>query len=80
VRDILTDPIDHAMVEAVNHIGHVMQLTTIAEYVESDAILTQVKALGVDYAQGFAIDRPMPLDKCLGRMNTLDKMDALGHT
>jgi EAL domain-containing protein (putative c-di-GMP-specific phosphodiesterase class I) len=69
VRDILTDPIDLAMVEAINHVGHVMKLTTIAEYVESDAILAQLKTLGVDYAQGFAIDLPQPLDACLGTLD-----------
>jgi len=70
VRDILTDPIDRAMVEAINHIGHIMQLTTIAEYVENTDLLAEVQALGVDYAQGFGIDLPEPLDECLNRMDT----------
>jgi diguanylate cyclase (GGDEF)-like protein/PAS domain S-box-containing protein len=70
VRDILTDPIDRAMVGAINDIGHVMHLTTIAENVENDAILAEVKALGVDYAQGFGIDRPIPLAECLEQADT----------
>ena len=61
VRDMLTDKIDCAMVEAINHIGHVMGMQTVAEYVESEAILIKLKELGVDYAQGFSIHRPEPL-------------------
>jgi diguanylate cyclase (GGDEF)-like protein/PAS domain S-box-containing protein len=61
VRDMLTDKIDCAMVEAINHIGHVMGMQTVAEYVENEAILYKLKELGVDYAQGFGIHRPEPL-------------------
>ena len=61
VKDIETDPIDLAMVQAINAIGHVMGLKTIAEYVSSEAILERVRDIGVDYAQGFHIGEPMPL-------------------
>lgn len=58
VRDMGADPINLAMVEAINHLGHVMGIQTIAEYVESREVLEKLRALGVDYAQGFAIQRP----------------------
>ncbi|MEY3297293.1 MAG: hypothetical protein RLZZ597_553 [Cyanobacteriota bacterium] len=61
VKDMVNDPIDSAMVEAISHIGHVMGLKTVAEYVENDAILQCIKTLGVDYAQGFGIAKPAPL-------------------
>ncbi len=61
VRDIESDPVDYAMVEAINRIGHLLGLETIAEYVESDAILARVAALGVDLVQGFALGRPRPV-------------------
>lgn len=61
VRDMVSNPVDHAMVEAINRIGHVMQLRTVAEFVEDDTILGQLRALGVDYGQGFGLDRPRPL-------------------
>lgn len=61
VRDMLTDPIDFAMVEAIIRIGHVMGLKTIAEYVESEAIMHRLAELGVDYVQGFGMHRPEPL-------------------
>jgi len=49
-------------VRAINEIGHVLGIATIAEFVESEAILEKLKALGVDYAQGYAIARPAPID------------------
>ncbi|MGH2500836.1 MAG: EAL domain-containing protein, partial [Candidatus Limnocylindria bacterium] len=66
VKDMVRDPIDHAMVEAIHRIGHVMGLETIAESVESETILARLKTIGVDYAQGYAVGRPRPLRK-LGR-------------
>ncbi len=61
VRNMLNDPVDRAMVESINRIGHLMGLRTIAEYVESDQILEQLIDMGVDYAQGFGIVKPSPL-------------------
>jgi diguanylate cyclase (GGDEF)-like protein/PAS domain S-box-containing protein len=58
VRDMAVDPIDQAMVEAINHIGHVMQIETIAEFVENDMVLTVLRKIGVDYAQGYGIESP----------------------
>ena len=62
VRDMLSDPIDNAMVEAINQIGHVMGKRTIAEYVEHEGILERLREIGVDYAQGFGISVPKPFD------------------
>jgi diguanylate cyclase (GGDEF)-like protein/PAS domain S-box-containing protein len=61
VRDMLTDPMDAAMVASINQIGHVMGLQTIAEFVENKEILEQLRKSGVDYAQGYAIHKPEPL-------------------
>ena len=61
VKDLATDAIDRAMVEAVHRIGHIMGLQTIAEWVESDAILEKLRGIGVDYCQGYAIGEPRPL-------------------
>jgi len=60
VKDIVDDPIDFAMVQAINQIGHVMGLRTTAEFVENDAILTRLREIGVDYAQGYGIHKPEP--------------------
>jgi EAL domain-containing protein (putative c-di-GMP-specific phosphodiesterase class I) len=61
VKDILEDPIDRAMVKAINDIGHTMGLKTIAEFVENEGILRELHALGVDFAQGYGISPPCPL-------------------
>lgn len=58
VRDMAEDPIDYAMVDAINRIGHVMGIRTIAEFVEDDAVLEALRGLGVDYAQGYWIAAP----------------------
>ncbi len=55
VRDIATNDINRAMVSAINEVGHVMGIKTIAEFVESPEVLRTVKAIGIDFAQGFAI-------------------------
>ncbi len=60
VKDMVDDPIDKAMVRSINDIGHVMGMKTIAEFVETDAIMEQVKEVGVDYAQGYSIGKPTP--------------------
>lgn len=61
IKDLADDPIDRAMVEAINQIGHVMKLETIAEFVESKEILSKLHEIGVDYAQGFGIAPPTRL-------------------
>jgi diguanylate cyclase (GGDEF)-like protein len=62
VRDITSNRIDRAMVQAINQIGHVLGMKTIAEHVETDEILAMVKEMGVDYAQGYATGRPSLMD------------------
>lgn len=60
VKDIINDPIDKAMVESINKIGHVMGMKTIAEFVENDQIKIMLEDLGVDYVQGYGIGKPEP--------------------
>jgi EAL domain-containing protein (putative c-di-GMP-specific phosphodiesterase class I) len=51
------------MVDIINQLGHVMGLKTIAEFVENEDILKCLGELGVDYAQGYHIGRPVSLDE-----------------
>lgn len=60
VKAMLDNDMDSAIVEAINNIGHIAGLQTIAEYVENDAIMQRLRALGVDFAQGWAVHRPEP--------------------
>ncbi len=61
VKDILEDKVDWTMVKSINEVGHVMNKKTIAEFVENQAIFDLLKSLGVDYAQGYGIAKPVPL-------------------
>jgi diguanylate cyclase (GGDEF)-like protein/PAS domain S-box-containing protein len=66
VKDIVSDTMDHAMVEAINQLGHIVGVSTIAEFVENAEILAHLERLGVDYAQGFGVHKPEPLERFLG--------------
>jgi diguanylate cyclase (GGDEF)-like protein len=68
VRDILKDPRAESMVQAIAHLARSMGLVTVAEYVETDEIRLRVATLGVDYGQGFAIARPVPLTETLAEL------------
>jgi EAL domain-containing protein (putative c-di-GMP-specific phosphodiesterase class I) len=50
-----------AMVEAIHRLGHVMGLRTIAEWVENGETLEKLRAMNVDYAQGFYVAPPTPM-------------------
>ena len=63
VRDMPYDPIDEAMVKAINEIGHVMGIKTVAEQVENSAVLAAALASGVDFLQGLEIGKPVPLSE-----------------
>lgn len=58
VRDMATDPVSRSIVEAINDVGHALGMRTIAESVETDEVLQELKKLGVDYAQGVALGAP----------------------
>lgn len=65
VRDIATDAVSLAMVRSIHEIGCLMGKATVAEFVESPAILALLRGLDVHYAQGYAVGHPMPLDQLL---------------
>ena len=68
VKDIATDPIDFAMVKSISEIGHVMGMQMIAEFVENKEILDKLASIHVDYAQGYGIKRPAPLNEIIQRI------------
>ncbi len=63
VRDVLEDELDFALVRSINEIGRLMNMQTIAEYVETPEILERIRHLGITSVQGFAVDIPKPLSK-----------------
>jgi EAL domain-containing protein (putative c-di-GMP-specific phosphodiesterase class I) len=68
VRDVLKDPKAESTIQAIAQLARAMSLTTVAEYVETDEIRYRIAKLGVDYAQGFAIGRPLPIGDVLEQL------------
>jgi diguanylate cyclase (GGDEF)-like protein/PAS domain S-box-containing protein len=68
IRDMLHDRADHAMVASIHQLAHLLGIKTVAEYVENDAILAAVAALGIDYAQGYGIAAPTDLAAALATL------------
>lgn len=62
VRNMLNDPMDQAIVEACNKIAHSAGLITVAEFVENTAIEDRLREMGVDFGQGYGIEKPKPID------------------
>jgi EAL domain-containing protein (putative c-di-GMP-specific phosphodiesterase class I) len=61
VKEILHDPIDREMVRSINEIGHLTGKRTIAEFAENQEIITMLRGMGIDYAQGYGVSEPKRL-------------------
>ena len=61
MREVLKDARAESMVRAIAQLARSMSITTVAEYIETEAISARIAELGVDYGQGFAIGKPIPL-------------------
>ena len=66
VTHMSEQPMDRAIVEAINHIGHIAGKQTIAEFVESEEIISQLRQIGVDYIQGYALEIPRAIEAKTG--------------
>jgi diguanylate cyclase (GGDEF)-like protein/PAS domain S-box-containing protein len=78
VRDIPSNSVNRAMVEAIHHVAHVMGILTVAEFVESGAVLDRLRHIGVDFAQGYGIGKPEPLEAFLETERTAGAQPAAG--
>jgi diguanylate cyclase (GGDEF)-like protein/PAS domain S-box-containing protein len=61
ISHIADDPVDRSMVEAICKVGKALGIATVAESVETAAVLAQLERLGVDFVQGYYMARPRPL-------------------
>jgi diguanylate cyclase (GGDEF)-like protein len=73
IRDITENRISESMVAAITEVARVMELETVAEYVESDETKDLIATLGVDYAQGYAVGKPVPLEDVLVDLSESNK-------
>jgi Amt family ammonium transporter len=62
IKDMNTDSLDKGMVEAIKTVADTMRLTTIAEFVENDEIILELRRVGIDLGQGYGIARPKPFE------------------
>lgn len=65
VKDITKDKTSYAMVKSITDIAHQMDKKVIAEYVENEAILIALRKLEVDFAQGYGIGHPSPIQSLI---------------
>jgi EAL domain-containing protein (putative c-di-GMP-specific phosphodiesterase class I) len=65
ISNMLTSEVDYAIVRSINDLAHRIGAKTVAEFVEDEATLEAVSAIGVDYVQGFLHGAPRPLDQIL---------------
>ena len=79
VRNIVEDPADREMVRAIHQVGRAMGVETVAEFVESAAILRELVGIGIDYAQGYHIGRPCPAEVAMSRLAGGDEGDDERH-
>lgn len=65
IRNMVSNSLDYQIVASICHLARMKKMQVVAEFVESDEIRQAVKALGIDYMQGYLIGRPQPLSDTL---------------
>ena len=62
VKDMDRNPMNAAIVESITKVGHVTGMKIIGEHVENEEVIHQLRQIGVDYAQGYGLGRPVPVN------------------
>jgi len=64
VRNLASNPVDQAVVKAMNEIAHALGKKTVAEFVEDEESFRILGKIGVDYSQGYYLGRPKVTQPC----------------
>jgi diguanylate cyclase (GGDEF)-like protein len=72
VKDMHINKIDHAMVRSIHDVAEAMNIQTVAEFVENEAILKELKSIGVHYGQGLHLGHPVPMKKIIENFSILN--------
>lgn len=62
IRDICDDVVDRTMIESINTMAHLLGIKTIAKCADSEAIIHEIRQLGIEYAQGYYLGDPVSMD------------------
>jgi len=71
-RDYVTnlyDETSYAMLESLARMSKDLQIITVAKWVDKDTQKEKLKALGIDYLQGFGISKPITETELINRYN-----------
>jgi EAL domain-containing protein (putative c-di-GMP-specific phosphodiesterase class I) len=66
ISNLIDDPLNDAAVRCFVDVARILGLETVAEFVDRPEILQRVREIGIDYAQGFLLHRPEPIERVLG--------------
>jgi len=72
VKDMHINKIDHAMVRSIHSVAEAMNIKTVAEFVENEAILKELKNIGVHYGQGLYLGAPLPIKKLVENFSIIN--------
>ncbi|WP_143871506.1 EAL domain-containing protein [Catenovulum sediminis] len=75
VKDMLVDPIDRAMVKSIYEVAKAIGMQTVAEFVESEDILADLRSIGINFGQGYGIAKPMGLEEFVEKFGKKTKTD-----
>ena len=73
IRDLIDDPLDDAAVRCFVDVARVIGVRCVAEFVDRPEVLARVREIGIDYAQGFLLHRPEPIENVFGACASLAK-------
>lgn len=72
VKEIHLNTIDYATVQSIHSVAQALNIKTVAEYVESDAILHELITIGVDYGQGNRLGEPIELKHLIENLSKVE--------
>jgi len=74
IRDLIEDPLHEAAVRCFVDVAKIIGVKTVAEFVDRAEVLAKLREIGIDYAQGFLLHRPEPLQHLLRDARPLDHL------
>jgi Amt family ammonium transporter len=77
IREIVDNPLDQALVRCVSDVARILEVATVAEFVENDETIRELTAIGVDFAQGYFISKPKPLENLSTLLPAFKEQEAV---